>query len=230
MPRELRSGKLSLDLPWTRPVLTNLTFYFEIHPLDEPQLLHGPPALEADSLKQQIISHFSLGEKSVLMKTPCGVEIPINRDILMARSEVFAAIFSHETNEKQTNVVTIDGIKPEVLQAMARFIDEDTLHPDTLKEYAGHLLIAADRYALKRLQRLCENHLHASLDESTVIMTMELARTINSQPLKEACMNILLAQATHKDFLKQLFDDLEEQIRTKDQKKKQDDWMYFVAM
>ena len=51
-----------------------------------------------------------------------GREFPAHKNILAARSEVFAAMFQHPTKEKLSNQIEIEDIEPEVFQELLRFI------------------------------------------------------------------------------------------------------------
>ena len=88
-----------------------------------------------------------------------GETFPAHRNIVASRSSVFMAELYGPMKEKAATYVRIDGMKAKVLQAMLHFIYTDSwpeINEDETVEMAQHLLVAADRYNLERLNLLCE--------------------------------------------------------------------------
>ena len=56
---------------------------------------------------------------------------------------------------------------------------------------AGHLLVAADRYAVERLKLICEDKLCNHIDSDTVATSLALAEQHSCPGLKEACFEFL---------------------------------------
>ena len=54
-----------------------------------------------------------------------GKDIPTTEAILRAKSDVFAAMFTHDTKEKQTGIVEISDFSFQVVQEMVRFLMHD---------------------------------------------------------------------------------------------------------
>ncbi|XP_044736264.1 speckle-type POZ protein-like isoform X2 [Chrysoperla carnea] len=90
-----------------------------------------------------------------------GKEFQVHKNILAARSPVFAAMFEHEMEECKQNR------KAENLETMA-----------------GKILAAADKYDLKRLKKLCEKELCTSLTIENAAETLILADIHNADQLK----------------------------------------------
>jgi speckle-type POZ protein len=88
-----------------------------------------------------------------------GREFPAHRIILAARSEVFAAMFQHQTKENLTNRISIEDIEPEVFHELLRFIYTGRLDSTTMETMAAKLLIVAEKYVFKELMDECENYL-----------------------------------------------------------------------
>ena len=88
-----------------------------------------------------------------------GRHFPAHKNILATRSEVFAAMFEHLTNENLTNQITIEDIEPEVFHQLLRFMYTKRLTSETMDTMAAALLIAADKYMIGELKSECQNHL-----------------------------------------------------------------------
>jgi speckle-type POZ protein len=102
-----------------------------------------------------------------------GYDFPAHKNILSARSEVFAAMFQHPSKENLTNQIKIEDIEPDVFQELLRFIYTGRVQVDKLEVMAAGLFIAADKYFLDQLKMTCENHLlhHMSPENCVVLLT-----------------------------------------------------------
>ena len=89
--------------------------------------------------------------------------------ILSARSDVFKAMFQNDMTENRSKKVTVNDIEPEILQEMLQFIYTGVTDEDALKEKAGELLGAANKYQLELLKSICEDKLCSTLSVSNSI-------------------------------------------------------------
>ena len=79
-----------------------------------------------------------------------GREFHCVKSLLVARSQVFAAMFEHDMEEAKHGRVEVKDVDSEVMDQMLRFIYTGKA-PD-LERMAAELLAAADKYALDRLK------------------------------------------------------------------------------
>ncbi|KAL6908232.1 hypothetical protein ACP4OV_002402 [Aristida adscensionis] len=96
-----------------------------------------------------------------------GERVMAHRCVLAARSSVFMAEFFGPMKEKLAACVRIDDMEARVFKAMLHFIYTDSLPQMDEGEKAAmaqHLLVAADRYNMERLKRMCENMLRNYID------------------------------------------------------------------
>ncbi|KAK4478001.1 hypothetical protein RD792_017266 [Penstemon davidsonii] len=118
--------------------------------------------------------------------------------ILSTRSPVFKAQFFGPLKEENTGVIKIEEIHAPVFKDLLHFIYCDVI-PDVDKELAGleatmmtqHLLAAADRYGIKRLQSLCEARLCENIDVDTVASSLALAEQHGCIQLKSTCLEFI---------------------------------------
>ncbi|UYV69894.1 SPOPL [Cordylochernes scorpioides] len=118
-----------------------------------------------------------------------GHTVHAHKNILAARSPVFAAMFEHEMKENKENLVEIEHMEPEVLEEMVRFIY--TGQSPKLDSMADRLLPAADKYGLERLKVMCEVSLASNLTVENSIDVLLLADTYSALQLKKFCLDII---------------------------------------
>jgi speckle-type POZ protein len=89
-----------------------------------------------------------------------GQEFKAHKNILAARSEVFAAMFEYPTKKQSSNKVEIVEIfyEPDVFEEVLRFIYTGLVPLDKMESMADLLLEAANEYSLEKLKIACENH------------------------------------------------------------------------
>jgi speckle-type POZ protein len=124
-----------------------------------------------------------------------------HRLVLAARSSVFKAELFGPMKEKDMSHIQIDDMEASVFKATLHFIYNDTLpeiHRDDMTAMAQHLLVAADRYRLERLNLICEDMLWYNINTSTLATTLALAEQHSCQGLKEACFEFLKTTANLK--------------------------------
>ncbi|CAL4979502.1 unnamed protein product [Urochloa decumbens] len=119
---------------------------------------------------------------------------PAHRSVLAARSSVFNAEFFGPMNEKTDGHIRIEDMEANVFKVLLDFMYTDSLPAmDEGEEIvmAQHLLVAEDRYDLKRLKLICEDKLCNHINIETVATTMALAEQHGSQGLRESCFEFL---------------------------------------
>ncbi|CAL4979498.1 unnamed protein product [Urochloa decumbens] len=119
---------------------------------------------------------------------------PAHRSVLAARSSVFDAEFFGPMKEKTDGHIRIEDVEANVFKVLLDFMYTDSLPAmDEGEEIvvAQHLLVAADRYDLKRLKLMCEDKLCNHIDIGTVATTMALAEQHSCQGLRESCFEFL---------------------------------------
>jgi speckle-type POZ protein len=116
-----------------------------------------------------------------------GREFPAHKNILAARSEVFAAMFKHPMREQSTYQIKMEDIEPEVFQELLRFIYTGRVRTATMESMAAGLFIAADKYFLDELKMKCENYMiHHMSPDNCIVLLLHGDLQNPAKPLKEA--------------------------------------------
>jgi speckle-type POZ protein len=119
-----------------------------------------------------------------------GKEIPANKVLLAARSEVFRAMFSHSMKEAQSSKVEVMDVDPHVFEQMLCYIYTG-FAPD-VDRYAEELLVAANKYALEELKTGCVRVLQSKLNHDNVLDMLVVADQHEAKTLKEAAFHFLV--------------------------------------
>ncbi|XP_047084824.1 BTB/POZ and MATH domain-containing protein 1-like [Lolium rigidum] len=126
-----------------------------------------------------------------------GETFAVHRWMLEARSPVFKEDLSLAiaTGGKSTAELEIEDMDVEVVRTLIEFIYKNRLpEKKRLLETAAmaeRLLVAADRYMVEKLKRICEEALCKHIGMSSVADTLALAERHGCPVLKEACMQFI---------------------------------------
>lgn len=106
----------------------------------------------------------------------------LHKNILVARSDVFEAMFRNDCREKNKNIVEIDDIRYEVLQELFQFIYTGKV--GNIKGIVCELLVAAEKYCIPGLKLLCEETMCDDLYEENALQLLNFAIINNANTLK----------------------------------------------
>lgn len=115
--------------------------------------------------------------------------IKAHKTILIARSSVFSAMFSHDMKEQFKSEVIISDISAEVFEGMLEYIYTDKV--TNLDALASELLYAADKYALEGLKEQCGISLWKVINVNNAADILLLANRHNIPELLEYTQNFI---------------------------------------
>ncbi|GBO17702.1 Speckle-type POZ protein [Araneus ventricosus] len=120
----------------------------------------------------------------------CGsASIPAHKAILGARSPVFAAMFANPMRESEENEVDIADISVFVLRAMVYYMYAAVIGKLSVSSTLG-LLVAADKYQVGRLKRICCDSLKENVSVENVSMLLDTGDAV-SKDLKSFAMDYI---------------------------------------
>lgn len=135
-------------------------------------------------LKTGYLSDISLlvGEKTFLA----------HKLILSARSSVFAAMFTHDSVEKQKSRVEIPDVSPETFEAFLTYLYTGTLTGDLEDTSAEKLLVVADKYGIEQLKSMCEEYLITRVNCIERAPNLLLfAKSVNAHKLRDSVLEFI---------------------------------------
>jgi speckle-type POZ protein len=117
------------------------------------------------------------------------VELPAHRCVIAARTAVFEVMLTTDMMEGKTKKLTLNDIDSATMLEIMRYIYTGKVQ--NLDKLASQILVAADKYDLKKLKKLCEYELFNQLTKDNVFELLILADRYDIQKLEENCLDIL---------------------------------------
>ncbi|XP_047057633.1 BTB/POZ and MATH domain-containing protein 1-like [Lolium rigidum] len=124
-----------------------------------------------------------------------------HRWVLEARSPVFKKELSLASMATGTAELRVDDMDAEMFRTLLQFIYTDSPPLLEAAPTAEKLLVAADRYGVEKLKRICEEALCKHIDISSLAATLELAERHRCTVLTAACMQFLYNSSNLKAFV-----------------------------
>lgn len=109
---------------------------------------------ELDTLSENFRSPFFNKDSCDTTLLVMDKEYKTHRTVLMTRSTVFAAMFLHDTSEKQTGVVIIPDCDQESFEKFLEFLYTGILE-QLSSQNALHLFEMSDKYDIRELKTFC---------------------------------------------------------------------------
>jgi len=174
----------------------------------------------SDECQKQVINHLDnlfTGKDASDLEITCDGEVfNCHQIILSARSPVFHAMFQADMIENHSKKVNVSDVRKAVFSEVLRFIYTGKVSSDdSLKEQARDILVAANKYQLDLLKKLCEAQLISTLNASNCFDLLVLGDLHEAAKLKMAALDFvsmnsasLIETDVYKDFLYQQHLDL----------------------
>ena len=138
---------------------------------------------------QSLFQNSDLSDLKIICE---GKEFPCHKLLLALRSSVFKRMFSSDlklSEAEDDSVLKIDDISPDVMEVFLKFLYTDELKREDIN---ASLLMAANKYDLKRLVNLCVKHFEANINTENVMEIAVAAYLVeNDQLLQKASKFII---------------------------------------
>ena len=165
---------------------------------------------EGNSTKKRIIPEIQVSEDfgelfvsqrfSDLVISVHHHEFRVHKAVLVTRSPVFSAMFSHQLKEEETGRIEINDIEKEVVEEMLKFIYTGKAlklyDTNWCRKYCEGLLAAAEKYNLQRLKLMCEVKLASRLSLKTAVQYLKLAFMYSAGYLKKKSISYMNANSS----------------------------------
>jgi len=120
----------------------------------------------------------------------CGsIKFDCHKVFLASSSPVFKAMFNTQMKEKISNEVHIDDVKPDVMAVLLQFLYTGKV--SNFDKFAMDLFIAADKYQIESLKKLCERELVKSIGIENCFSLLIMGDTY-SPAIKKSALSFLI--------------------------------------
>lgn len=128
-----------------------------------------------------------------------GQQIAAHSQILAPQSQVFAAILSHDMQERRSKQVQIEELSADTVRRMLTFIYRGRLDEnlEQAEDSTLALMEAAHRFAVSSLVNHCVQSLCSSLSIQNVAERLVKADLLGIEPFKVSCVNFITATDEH---------------------------------
>ena len=116
-------------------------------------------------------------------------QFPAHKDILAARSPIFAAMFKHSTKENLSGEVDVPDIESNVFKELLRYIYTGEVPLERMDAVAAGLLAAADKYLLEKLKKACADHLINEMSPENCVKLLSLGENDPAYCLREKAID-----------------------------------------
>ncbi|KAH0994327.1 hypothetical protein GBA52_018191 [Prunus armeniaca] len=122
-----------------------------------------------------------------------GPPIPAHRALLAIRSEIFNNMLDSDGCKAPPNdAVTLPELNHEELESLLEFLYNGDLHEEKMNKHVYSLFLAADKYGISYLQKLCESHMLKSLSTANALDVLEVADVCSCLTLKENALDFIV--------------------------------------
>lgn len=90
------------------------------------------------------------------------------------------------------DTITLPELNHEELESFLELLYSGDLTEETMSKHVYSLSLAADKYGVSYLQKLCERYMHKSLSSSNALDVLEVADTCSFLTLKENALNYIV--------------------------------------
>lgn len=126
-----------------------------------------------------------------------------HKAVLIARSEVFAAMLNNDMLEKQKNSIEIVDMSHHTMEEFLKYLYTGTL-PELNMDIATRLYEAGDKYAVETLKSRCTHFFREHLEEMNACMLFALADAHSDEYLKEFVVSYMVRKNILEDIRSQI--------------------------
>ena len=203
-------GKMDMPCPMKKnePVVFSFPYIQSVHKLVRNDFVNNtkvkvylnvyldaanPPDLTEPSLVTTM-QKLCLNEELSDFKIICdGQEFPCHKLILSSRSDVFKAMFHSDLKiDEDESTLTIPDIPADTMKVFLKFIYTDEVKTENIDL---DLLIAADKYNIKKLVNICWKHLEGTIGTDNVMEIAFVSELLNNDQLFQKASQVIRENA-----------------------------------
>ncbi|GER50908.1 BTB/POZ domain-containing protein, partial [Striga asiatica] len=117
--------------------------------------------------------------------------IDAHKALLALKSSIFRNILDSEDKAPPNESITLSELTNEELQSLLEFLYNGNLPKETVEKHLYLLTMAADKYDIAPLQKVCEHYLRESLSTSNALDILEISNKCSNKFLKDATLDFI---------------------------------------
>ncbi|KAG6541229.1 hypothetical protein Mapa_017390 [Marchantia paleacea] len=122
-----------------------------------------------------------------------GLSIQAHRVVMATKSPVFKAMFEADRMKKaHTGAIHIQELSHDQLKFLLEFLYCAEIPDEKMAQHAHALLVAADKYDIPVLSKVCEAYIATTVCPSNVLEILELATLCSASSLKDTAISVIL--------------------------------------
>lgn len=126
----------------------------------------------------------------LIVISSCGREFHVHKNILSARSNVFAAMFENDMLESSENIVRVTDIDGQIMYDLLHWMYTGKIESISTSN-ATEIIRAANKYAVEDLKLLCESVICENITMDNAVDMFVIANLHNANYLKNVCLNFI---------------------------------------
>jgi len=144
------------------------------------------------NLQRDMLTMLESGDFSDVIFIISETRIKAHKCVLASRSSFFKNMFTVGMRESEESIISVQDITLATFMKLLEFIYSDQLNDLESAEQAIDVLVAANKYGLDRLKRLCEKFLVQMIDLENVVELLYLSDMHQAMELKRMCINFTM--------------------------------------
>jgi speckle-type POZ protein len=171
----------------------------EVNRLRTLELVAGN-GIDSNAVSKSYLSNIDAmrDDESVDCKIICkGQEFEAHKFLLCSHSQVFKAMFKHDTIERQESKINITDTTPKAIEHMLHYLYSSKLSEVFPYEDAADVIQLADKYDMEPLKILVQRRLADQLTISNLCDIFHIAHLHNADQLMESCIPVAVVNSVH---------------------------------
>ncbi|KAG1338113.1 BTB/POZ domain-containing protein [Cocos nucifera] len=129
----------------------------------------------------------------ILVKPGTGAPIAAHRALLASKSEIFRTMLGHdECKAPAEDTISFPELSRDELKCLLEFLYTGCLPKRSADKQLYSMLLAADKYDIPFLRKVCEHQILDSLDSSNALDILEVSEVCSNGMLKDHAMNSIV--------------------------------------
>ncbi|XP_008792194.2 BTB/POZ domain-containing protein At1g01640 [Phoenix dactylifera] len=132
----------------------------------------------------------------IMVKPGTGAPLAAHRALLATKSEIFRTMLgSDECKAPAEDTISLPELSHDELKCLLEFLYTGSLPQESTDKHLYSMLVAADKYDIPFLRKVCEHQILDSLDSSNALDILEVSDVCSNRILKDRAMNSIVEHA-----------------------------------